>query len=62
MYFRLLNYLETNEIIADNQFCFRKAHLTYMALLKPMDEISNELDNKNQSVGIFIDLSKLSIL
>ena len=31
---------------------------TYMALLKLMDEISNELDNKNHSIGIFIDLSK----
>ena len=58
MYNRLLHYLETNEIITDNQFGFRKAHSTYMALLKLMDEISNELDNKNHSVGIFIDLSK----
>ena len=29
-----------------------------MALLKVMDEISNELDHKNHSIGIFIDLSK----
>ena len=29
-----------------------------MALLKLMDEISNELDKKNHSIGIFIDLSK----
>ena len=37
---------------------FRKAHSTYMALLKLMEDISNELDNKNHSIGIFIDLSK----
>ena len=29
-----------------------------MALLSLIDEISNELTNKNHSVGIFIDLSK----
>ena len=29
-----------------------------MALLSLIDEISNELNNKNHSVGNFIDLSK----
>jgi hypothetical protein len=29
-----------------------------MALLQLVDDISNELDNKNNSIGIFIDLSK----
>ena len=58
MYNRLLHYLEINEIITDNKFGFRKAHSTYMTLLKLMDEISNELDHKNHSIGIFIDLSK----
>ena len=52
MYNRLLHYLETNKIITDNQFGFHKTHSTCMALLKLMDEISNELDNKNHSVGI----------
>ena len=42
MYNRLLHYLEINKIITDNQFGFRKAHSTYMALLKLLDEISNE--------------------
>ena len=49
---------ETNEIIIDNQFGFHKAHSIYMALLKLMDEIAIELDNKNHSIGFFIDLSK----
>ena len=56
MYNRLLHYLETNEIITDNQFGFRKSHSTYMALLKLMNEISNEVDNKNHSIDIFIYL------
>ena len=29
-----------------------------MALLRLIDDISNELNNKNHSVGIFIELSK----
>ena len=57
MYNRLLHYLVTNEIITDNQFGYRKAHSTYMALLELMNEISNELDNKNHSFGILVDLS-----
>ena len=44
--------------ITDNQFGFRKALSTYMALIKLMDEISNELHNKNLLVVTFIDLSK----
>ena len=56
MYSRLLHYLETSDN-PDNQFGFCKAHFTYMVLLKLMNEISNELDNKKYSVGIFIDLS-----
>ena len=44
--------------MTDNQFGFRKAHSTYMSLLKLIDERSNELDNKNHSIVIFIDLSK----
>ena len=58
MYNRLLHYLETNKIITDNQFSFHKAHSSYIGLLKPMNEILNELDNTNHSVGIIIDLSK----
>ena len=41
-----------------NQFGFRNNHSTYMAVLSLIDDISNELNNKNHSVGIFIDLSK----
>ena len=58
MYNRLNNYLDANKIIVDNQYGFRKEHSTYMALLKMMDDITNELENKNYSLVVFIDLSK----
>ena len=59
MHNRLSQYLDTYTILTQNQFGFRKKnHLTYMALLSLIDDISNEINNKNHSVGIFIDLSK----
>ena len=58
MYNRLNNYLDANKIIVDNQYGFRKEHSTYMVLLKMINDITNELENKNYSLGVFIDLSK----
>ena len=58
MYNRLNNYLDANKIIVDNQYGFRKEHSTYMAILKMINDITNELKNKNYSLGMFIDLSK----
>jgi hypothetical protein len=58
MYNRLLFYLNEHHILVDDQFGFREEHSTYMALLKMIDDITHELDNKNYSLGIFIDLSK----
>ena len=58
MYNRLNNYLDANKIIVDNRYGFRKEHSTYMALLKMINDITNELENKNYSLGVFIDLSK----
>ena len=57
MYKRLLSYLESNNILVDNQFGFREDR-SYMALLKMINDITYELDNKNDSMEIFIDLWK----
>ena len=58
MYNRLLNYLTLNTILVENQFGFRQRHSTYMALLKLVNDITEELYKGNCSIGIFIDLSK----
>ena len=58
MYNRLLNYFTFNNILVENQFGFRQGHSTYMALLKLVNDITEELDKDNWSIGIFIDLSK----
>ena len=58
MYNRLLNYLTLNKILVENQIGFRQGHSTYMALLKLVNDITEELDENNYSIEIFIDLSK----
>ena len=58
MYNRLLLYLNKSDTLCKNQYGFRENHSTYMALLYLVDDISEELNNKNHSIGVFIDLSK----
>ena len=58
MYNRLLNYLTLDKILVENQFGFRQEHSTYMALLKLVNDITEDLDKCTCSIGIFIDLSK----
>ena len=58
MYNRLNSYLDAIKIIVDNRYGFHKEHSTYMALLKMINDITNQLENKNYSLGVFIDLSK----
>jgi hypothetical protein len=58
MYNRLTSFLTEYNILTDKQFGFREQHSTYMALLSLIDKITNELDTRNFSLGIFIDLSK----
>ena len=47
MYNRLLDNVNVNNILSLNQFGFREKHSTYMALLKLIDDMFEEVDNKN---------------
>ena len=55
---RLISYLDSNKIICNNQYGFRKNHSTYMSLIDIYDKISMAIDKSEFSIGIFIDLSK----
>ena len=46
------------KILSDNQFGFRKQHSTEYALTLLYDKVSLAIDNKEFTVGIFINLSK----
>ena len=57
-YKRLLSFVTAANILANNQFGIRENHSTYMTLLNLVDQNTNELDNKQFSLGILIDSSK----
>ena len=50
--------MEQNKILSDSQYGFRKNRSTSLALLEMTKEITNATDNKEASVGVFIDLKK----
>ena len=58
MYNRLLKFLKNHNILSDNQYGFRKHHSTAYALACLYDKISSAIENKECTVGIFIDLYK----
>ena len=57
MYNKLHDYLNKYDILCHNKYGYRENHSTYMALLNMSDDISNELNNNNHSIGVFIDIS-----
>ena len=58
VYNRLLKFLSKFNILSGNQYGFRKHHSTAYALTHLYDKISPAIDNKEYTVGIFINLLK----
>ena len=58
MYNRLLRFVNDYNILSGNQYGLRKHHSTANALACLYDKISSAIENKEYTVGIFIDLSK----
>ena len=56
-----MNFLHKYNILSDSQYGFRKHHSIVCALTRLCDKISSSIDNKQFTVGIFIDLSKASV-
>ena len=50
-------YFNNNNLLADEQFGFRKNHSTEYAAIKMVDHISNEMESGKTPVTLFIDLS-----
>lgn len=55
---RLINYLESQNILSNNQFGFRKNRSTEDAISTLVNFIAAKLDGKERCLGIFLDLSK----
>jgi len=58
IYERLLKHIETNNILAIEQFGFRTSSSTEKASYKLIDDILNALNNRMTVGGIFCDLQK----
>jgi len=59
IYVRLMNHLETNNILAAEQFGFRTSSSTAQASFNFINSILNEFQKKNNVGGIFFDLQKV---
>ena len=55
---RLYNFLETHNILYENQFGFRKNNSTIYAVMQITEKIKESIDKGKFGCGIFIDLRK----
>ena len=55
----LYYFLDQNEILYNNQYCFRNNHSTTHALIDITEKIRNALENKYFACSVFIDLEKV---
>jgi hypothetical protein len=58
MYKRLISFVNTHDILNDNQFGFRSGHSTTQGTLLITDKIRKAIEKQEYSCGIFLDLSK----
>lgn len=55
---RLDNYIELNNILTEQQFGFRADRSTTMAVINLVENITQAINKKQYTVGIFLDLQK----
>jgi hypothetical protein len=58
IYNRLLNYLNTYDIITNSQFGFRKGRTTAMPLIEAIDKITAASEASHSTIAVFLDLKK----
>ena len=52
------DFFNKHNIFCNNQFGFRSKHSTFHALVSAVENLHDAIDNKNFTLGIFIDFSK----
>ena len=55
---RIYSFIDQNDILSNHQFGFRKKLSTEMALLTATDKLTQAIDNKEHTIGLFLDLKK----
>jgi hypothetical protein len=62
LYLRLSEHITINNLLTEQQYGFRKAYSTDVAIFKLTYEVLNALNDKSMVGSIFFDLQRLSIL
>ena len=55
---RLDKFIDKHKLLTESQYGFRPNRATSMTVIESVEEISNSIDQKQYTVGIFIDLKK----
>ena len=55
---QLFEYFHKNNLFYDSQYGFRKLHSTELAAMELTDKILVDIDEKNISLTVFMDLKK----
>ena len=55
---RLDKFLSKCNILSENQYGFREKRSTAMALMQLVEDITQSIDNRQHTIGVFIDLKK----
>ena len=55
---RLLNFINRHGLLSESQFGFRANRSTELAIVSVLNKIINAIENKQFTVGVFLDLSK----
>ena len=55
---RLMSYINKNDILYKGQYGFRQKLSTSLAIIDLIEEITSQIDKRNVTIGVFIDLKK----
>ena len=55
---RLLNHVETNNVLNNSQFAYRKGRSTDSAILKLVNNVVNNFEKGEYTVAVYLDLTK----
>ena len=53
-----MQYINSNDILYDKQFGFRKGHSTSHAIITLVEKVSKALDTGKIVVGVYLDIRK----
>ena len=55
---RMMSHIDKHNIIFNHQYGFRKNHSTYMSIISLIDKITENLNNNDYTLALFLDFQK----